>query len=325
MGEGGVAKRQISRETEQVPFHSYALDRAATPRFHIRVVENTQRLYPAHRHDYFQIIYFMTEAPAMRIGFTAYKPKAGSIYFMAPMVAHQIRFAVDTRCVVIYFDLDFLRPNLTRAYPIQELARLAPELSPFAWQDRIDFRLEGEALDRCERAIATMLRQNLEARLCASEMIRSDLLALLAGITQDHEAEIASLSSRTPVHARDAAHLRRIATFISENYATAPSLAEAVKAVGLSKSRLCALLRRHAGAGFNELVREMRIEEACALLTLSDKSVGEIAGAVGYVDDKYFLRSFKQVVGMTPGGYRRSRAALQADLRDVAPEQAAHG
>ena len=53
---------------------------------------------------------------------------------------------------------------------------------------------------------------------------------------------------------------------------------------------------------------------------------GEIAGAVGYVDDKYFLRSFKQVVGMTPGAYRKARARLAAD-RQLAPTQvgAGHG
>src|SRR4029077_15026381 len=113
-GEGVVA----------APFRSYALERSDTPRFHIRRVKQAQGLYPAHKHDYFQILYYMTDAPALRIGLTSHKPRPGSIYFIAPMVPHQVRFDQSTRCVVIYFDLDLLRPNITRSYPIAELVRL---------------------------------------------------------------------------------------------------------------------------------------------------------------------------------------------------------
>ncbi|MDB6084706.1 MAG: hypothetical protein JWN43_2587, partial [Gammaproteobacteria bacterium] len=101
--QGHDGSRKID---SQAPFRSYALERSVSPRFHIRRVKNTQRLYPAHKHDYFQILIYMSEAPSLRIGLTSQKPEAWSIYFIAPMVPHQIRMDQSTRCVVIYFDLD---------------------------------------------------------------------------------------------------------------------------------------------------------------------------------------------------------------------------
>lgn len=290
------------------PFRSYALDRAGNPRVHIRLVENTQRLYPPHKHDYFQMLYFMTEAPPLRIGLTSLKPVPGSVYFVAPMVAHQTRFDRDTRCVVLYFDLDFLRPGIARSYPITELVRLVPELTPFAWQSQIAFNLGPELTEKVERSVNSMIRHYESSGTFAREIIRAELALMLATICEGYEDEFAALAARLPVVGRDMDHMRRISAFIGDNYTRGPGLDEAARAVHLSKSRLCALIRRYTGTTFNVLIREMRIEDARERLMLTNDSIGRIAYAVGYGDEKYFLRAFKNSVGMTPGAYRLSEA-----------------
>lgn len=314
-------KRQCASGAEReaavdVPFRSYALDRTGNPRFHIRVAENTQRLYPVHKHDYFQILYFMTDAPTQRIGLTSLKPAPGTIFFVAPMVPHQIRFDRGTRCAVLYFDLDFLRPGVTRSYPITELVRLAPELTPFAWQNHVGFDMASGLSDRVERAVASMIRQHGSDSAYAVEIIRAELGLMLATICQAYEAEFAELSARLPVVGRDSGHMRRISEFIGDNYTRGPSLDEASRAVHLSKSRLCSLIRQYSATTFNQLIRDMRIEDACEQLVLTNDPIGKIAYAVGYGDEKYFLRAFKQVVGMTPSAYRLKRVS-GAEITDA--------
>jgi AraC family transcriptional regulator, transcriptional activator of pobA len=311
--------------TVVAPFRSYALDRSDSPRFHIRLVEDTQRLYPAHKHDYFQIIYFMSDAPMIRIGLTSHKPKAGSICFIAPMVPHQIRFDHATRCAVIYFDLDFLRPSITRSYPVTELVWLAPELTPFAWQNHVSFDLQGSQLERTERAIASMIDQHGSVRIGATEIVRAELTLMLATLCQDYETEFAELSMKLPIVGRDSGHMRRIAEFIGENYTRGPSLGDAADAARLSKSRLCALIRQYTGTSFNALVREMRIEDARERLVLTDETIGQIAYSVGYNDEKYFLRAFKNSVGITPSAYRLKRtkeSLVAASKPDAGPQSA---
>jgi AraC family transcriptional activator of pobA len=294
------------------PFRSYALERSDSPRFHIRRVENTQRLYPAHKHDYFQILIYLSEAPALRIGLTSQKPQAGSIYFVAPMVPHQIRIDHATRCVVIYFDLGFLRSGMTRSYPVMELVRAAPELTPFVWQNHVNFNLDRVRMDRVERSITSMIGQYEAARICSLEVIRAELSLMLAFLSQDYEAEFAECSAKLPVMGRDSSHMRRIADFIGENYARGPSIREAASAARLSKSRLCALIRQYTGTTFQKLIREMRIDEARERLVLTDDTITQVAYAVGYNDEKYFLRAFKNAVGMTPSTYRLKRAMSDA-------------
>lgn len=295
-----------------IPFKSYALERDTGPRFGIRCVENTQRFYPAHKHDYFQILCYLTEAPGLRIGLTSHKPQPGSIYFVAPMAPHQIRFDRATRCVVVYFDLDFLRPGTRRCYAISELIRLAPELTPFAWQNQVEFNLDRPRLARLERSIAAMISQYEAAAPYALEVIRAELALMLALVCQDYGAEFASLHARLPIMGRDSAPMRRIAEFVGENYTRGPSLSEAAKAARLSKSRLCALIREYTGSTFNTLIRELRMDEARERLALTDETITQIAYRVGYNDEKYFLRAFKKSSGVTPSAYRVKRAHAQA-------------
>jgi AraC-like DNA-binding protein len=294
------------------PFRSYAAERLDGPRFHVRKVENAQRLYPAHKHDYFQIIYYLTGAPPLRIGLCSDTPRPGSIYFIAPMVPHQIRFDLATRCIVLYFDLDFLRPDFNRNYPLGELVRLAPEFLPFAGQNHLDLALDANRQSRVEQSISVMAEQSASGRLCAREIMRAELGRMLATLCQDHETAFAALADRPALLGRDGAHMRRIAEFLADHYADGPSLAEAAAAAGLSKSRLCALIRQLTGTTFSTLIREMRIEDASERLATTDEPIGRIAFAVGYQDEKYFMRAFKRTLGMTPGTYRASRAASAA-------------
>ncbi len=322
--EAGMAKKGVDKHAafrrgrpdreaaSSTPFRSYAHERSISARFHIRHVENTQRLYPAHKHDYFQILIYMSDAPPLRIGLTSHKPQPGSIYFIAPMVPHQIRMDRSTRSVVIYFDLDFVRPGITRSYPVAELVRAAPELMPFAWQNHVDFNLDRVRMDRVERSIVSMIGQYEAARIGSLEIIRAELVLMLALLCQDYVAEFAQLSAQLPVMGRDNGHMRRIADFIGENYTRGPSLREAANAARLSKSRLCALVRQYTGSTFKTLIREMRMEEACERLVLTDDTIAQVAYAVGYNDDKYFLRAFKNSVGMTPSTYRLKRAKSDA-------------
>lgn len=288
------------------PFRSYAFERHGNPRFHIRLVENVQAIYPDHKHDYFQIVYFMTEAPPIRVGLFSQTPQANSIYFISPMTPHQIRFDNSTACIVLYFDLDFIHPGITRSYPIIELIRFAPELTPFAWQGHISFNLNSDISEVIKRSLFSMLAQFGSKSIFAHAIIRSELGLMLGRICQEYERDLSTLATRLPMVGRDREHMRRISDFISENYIRRPSLEEAAQVVHLSKSRLCALVRQYTGSTLNALMREMRIDDARERLVLTNDSIAQIAYSVGYDDEKHFLRVFKACVGMTPGMYRQS-------------------
>lgn len=75
----------------------------------------------------------------------------------------------------------------------------------------------------------------------------------------------------------------------------------------LSESRYRIVFRQYTGFSPNEYRIALRMQRACDLLLHTGDTLSEIAQSCGYSDTLYFLRIFKQKIGMTPGEYRKSR------------------
>ena len=58
---------------------------------------------------------------------------------------------------------------------------------------------------------------------------------------------------------------------------------------------------------FRSYLNNIRVEKAKELLISSDLSIADIGNQVGFSDQSYFNKIFKEHEGMTPGQYRRRR------------------
>lgn len=82
------------------------------------------------------------------------------------------------------------------------------------------------------------------------------------------------------------------------------SLNEVADHVYVSQWHLSKLLNRETGQSFFDLLGSLRIGKAKELLENSSMRIHEIAEATGFSDVAHFSRSFKRIVGCTPGEYR---------------------
>lgn len=75
-----------------------------------------------------------------------------------------------------------------------------------------------------------------------------------------------------------------------------------------SKHHVSQVINENLGMSFFEYINQLRVEEACRLLTettKNDLNVIEIAYAVGFSNKVSFNAAFKKSTGMTPTAYRR--------------------
>lgn len=66
------------------------------------------------------------------------------------------------------------------------------------------------------------------------------------------------------------------------------------------------LLIRKNGIGFNELLHNLRIEEACRLLQTNLYKNSEVAEKVGYASYNHFLKQFEKRLEMSPNEYKKT-------------------
>jgi two-component system response regulator YesN len=100
--------------------------------------------------------------------------------------------------------------------------------------------------------------------------------------------------------------VRQAVDFMRQNYQKPLTLEEVARIVYLSPAYFSAVFKNQAGISFSRYLNKIRVDKAKELLTGSERSVFEVARAVGYLEGNYFCRVFKKLTGTTPGNYRRS-------------------
>ncbi|OQY32258.1 MAG: hypothetical protein B6241_11700 [Spirochaetaceae bacterium 4572_59] len=83
------------------------------------------------------------------------------------------------------------------------------------------------------------------------------------------------------------------------------SLSEMALSVGLSIPHFSELFKKGMGYPPVEYFSRLRIQKACRLLELTDRSIQKVAVQCAYADQYYFSRVFKKIMGLPPSEYRK--------------------
>ena len=111
-----------------------------------------------------------------------------------------------------------------------------------------------------------------------------------------------SLAERYPgIHHVILCALRKI----EKNYGSSLSQKELAEELGISQEYFSSLFTKNIGESFVKFLRNYRIEIAKSLYSNGGALKEEVPYRVGFSDEKYFNRVFKDVTGMSVGEYIR--------------------
>ena len=92
---------------------------------------------------------------------------------------------------------------------------------------------------------------------------------------------------------------------MSEKYQEKWTVERMAKKAYMSTPYFYILYKSRFGISPKRDLQQVRIEQAKNLLLQKKLSVKEIAVAVGYENEYYFIRKFKEQTGITPGKYKK--------------------
>lgn len=123
------------------------------------------------------------------------------------------------------------------------------------------------------------------------------LVWLLGVVAPEPEAS----GSTLPLSSR---YVRSAMEFLRSRCSEGATVAEAAEYVGLTEKYLCKLFKSEIGVSPRDYLRRYRLDRAAILLTTTVLSVTEISAAVGFSNQTYFSRFFRQNFGRSPSEYR---------------------
>ena len=92
--------------------------------------------------------------------------------------------------------------------------------------------------------------------------------------------------------------------YIEAHYMEPLTLEHIAEHVHLNASYFSIIFKKQTGQNFSDFLTGCRIEAAKQLLRETDMPVSGVCEAVGYLDRKYFSRTFMKLVGIKPSAYR---------------------
>jgi AraC-like DNA-binding protein len=146
-------------------------------------------------------------------------------------------------------------------------------------------------------------------RLLAEHRLRGPMAPLMARLTF-HELLVSLVRDLAPAPPADPEHrisppIQRVLAWINDHLTEPLSMTEVAEAGGLSPSSLRQHFRAEMGCSPGDYVTRRRIERAEQLLHDPQRSITEVAMALGFNTSAYFTAVFKRLTGSNPQEYRK--------------------
>lgn len=105
--------------------------------------------------------------------------------------------------------------------------------------------------------------------------------------------------------------LRQATAMIREEFRQPLTVRGIAQEIGVHPVHLSRVFRRFHRASIGDTLRRVRVQFACDRLREPDVQLADLALSAGFCDQSQLTRSFKRVVGTTPGRYReRARGSI---------------
>lgn len=135
-----------------------------------------------------------------------------------------------------------------------------------------------------------------------SSFLNSILMMLWATLLRYHENNMESILTKE----YSGTSITDVLNYLNQNYHSI-TLHEAAKHFGYSTSHFSTLIKAGTGRTFLQIIKDIKLSQACRALRETTLSIPAICELVGYESPEHFMRTFKKVYGMTPGEFRKQK------------------
>lgn len=255
--------------------------------------------YRLHTHDFSEVFIIVSGTATHMVNEWEYPLSRGDVFAIKGNTAHGFRDMQDLDIINLMYMPDFFLRSYSEIHTI-------PGFDPF-------FLIEPDI--RSRRSHAPSLKLNDEALryvtvltdfLCEQQarhspslypVLKMNFAALVSYISTQYTANC-SANSQISV-------LSRALAYMEAHLAEPVRLADISAQVFLSPRQLERLFREYYGESPMLYLKKMRLNNALALLVRQRECVADAARKTGFQDISYFIRTFRESFGVTPGTARK--------------------
>lgn len=246
---------------------------------------------------FYTVVYIRAGAGIYSVGSSLRSLNTGDLLILPPWVDCSFRsedlgdeYNINLDAVVLRFD-DAWLDNLLKAFPT-----LAP----------VVLKVKEIRKHLSVRGLKWMKLTSVFAELETCDIFEqpSKILTILRLISTEDEMEV--IKDYNDADALTvAARIEKIDKYLGCNFRDKVTLQEVADYVGMSRTYFSMFFKTHYKEGFSDYLNRKRLECAASLLRKTDLPISAISEDCGFTTVQYFTRTFRRLMGISPGAYRR--------------------
>ncbi|PWV47760.1 AraC family transcriptional regulator [Chitinophaga sp. S165] len=243
-----------------------------------------------HRHDFYYCVLLEKGEMEMEVDFKKIRLTDHSLFISYPGQIHRIISLSAERGWFLAFETSMLNEELKNVLDqcLSEIIHIVISSEQFIYLSSFI-----QHLYRVYNDGDLIFRSNIIQAMTPAFLYQAMAIYL-----------IVERSGFTTLRARSVEITRTFRQLLRRNYKFMKRPSEFASKMNVTVSHLNDTVRSVTGFPVTYCIHQEVMLEARRLLFHSDLTIKEIAGDLGYDDEKYFMRLFTKVVGISPGNFR---------------------
>lgn len=260
-----------------------------------------------HKHEFIEIIYILSGKAMHTVGEKQYMVKCGDVAVVNSGIEHKFTSVSDSDENFVTYDLMF-SPKFFEASAIEmgefeslKNSFLFYSLFPSEESSQPDMHISSGRFSDYGEIFSRIYQEYRRKEKGYIQLIRAYIISLIIKIFRDIERSdsihLSSSKLKTVYSAIE---------YIENNYNTKLSVDDIASKAFLAPDYFRKVFKKVTGHSVTTYMQNLRIDEACKLLSTTETPIKDICSMVGYNDMTTFYQSFKKITGKTPNEYRKS-------------------
>ncbi len=249
-----------------------------------------------HYHPEIEAVYNVSGEYTLTVGGREYSARAGDIFFINSDELHAMnknRGDVEFYSIVFHSHiLDFENKNPFQRGSIEPIKNGSLSLPHRIKKDCPYYEDIKTQFERIIKADSKFY--------CAERLIA--LYEMIITL-QKNNALLASAKLRG--EDKNIRVIKKISKYVNSNLGRKITLSDLSREAEMSEKYFCSFFKKLTGNTPLEFVNKTRIESACEMLRNENQSITEVALDCGFESLSYFIRRFKEQMGVSPNEYKK--------------------
>ena len=242
-----------------------------------------------HWHTFYEFEIYLEGEGELIVNGKSYKIEPGTVSFMRTTDFQEVKLTKDAKIRLLQISTEIMPEDLRVSFN-NFGGEFVKKL------DSENFNKIMRLLDLIEEEMAISPRDNFT--MMSVEYLAYSMLSMLLRNFNLKNNRDKSMSKKT---------IYPILNYINEHFRENISVEDIANKFFLNSNYFCSLFRKETGLKCGDYIRNLRMDHAVRLVTLTKLSITDIAGESGYNSISSFLRDFKKAFGISPTNMRKDK------------------